>query len=102
MENDNKLSSKTFESLLYLSRLSVSTEEADVFSAQINDLIGYFKILDKFADLKFDDSLYTTHNETKLRSNEIKDGLQQTNLKKMSTEYMDNYFRVPKVLGSGA
>ena len=40
--------------------------------------------------------------ENDLRSNVIKESLPQSGLKTMTSEYMDNYFRVPKVLGSGA
>lgn len=101
MENNNTISHKTFLSLLYLSRLSAGKEESGILSAQINSLVGYFKILDKFADSDFENSMYTLHTEDELRSNEIKDGVRQTDLKKMTSEYMDNYFRVPKVLGSG-
>lgn len=102
MENNTKISNETFSSLLYLSRLSAGKEESVILSAQINSLVGYFKILDTFADSDFGNSMYTLHSENELRSNEIKDGLRQTDLKKMTSEYMDNYFRVPKVLGSGA
>lgn len=102
MENNTKISNETFSSLLYLSRLSAGKEESGILSAQINSLVGYFKILDTFADSDFGNSMYTLHSENELRSNEIKDGLRQTDLKKMTSEYMDNYFRVPKVLGSGA
>ncbi len=102
MENNNKISNETFFSLLYLSRLSAEKKESEIFSAQINNLVGYFKILDKFADPDFGTSMYTLHTEQELRSNEIKSGVSQTDLKKMTSEYMDNYFRVPKVLGSGA
>ena len=40
-------------------------------------------------------------SEELLRSDTISAGITQSDLKKMSSEYMDGYFRVPKVLGSG-
>ncbi|MEL3911955.1 Asp-tRNA(Asn)/Glu-tRNA(Gln) amidotransferase subunit GatC [Treponema pedis] len=101
-KNDNKISNEVFSSLLYLSRLSAGKEESEVLSQQINRLIGYFKILDKFADPDTGNSMYAAQDEASLRSDEIKEGARQIDLKKMTAEYMDNYFRVPKVLGSGA
>ena len=87
---------------MYLSRLSLSKDEGLIISGQVNNLVGYFEILDKFADSSLDSSMYAKHSETDLRSSEVKEGLAQKDLKKMTSEYMDNYFRVPKVLGSGA
>ncbi len=102
MEKSDVMSDDVFAILLYLSRLSADKDESRILSQQVGNLIGYFKILDKFADDCSDNSLYTAHDETDLRSNEIKESLPQSGLKTMTSEYMDNYFRVPKVLGSGA
>lgn len=99
---ENKISDEVFSSLLYLSRLCADKEESEVLSQQINRLIEYFKILDKFADPDAGNSMYALHDETELRPNTIKESIPQIYLKKMTDEYMDNYFRVPKVLGSGA
>lgn len=87
---------------MYLSRLSLGKEEENRLAGQVNNLVGYFEILDKFADSNLDSSMYAKHDESTLRSDEVKEGLAQKDLKKMTSEYMDNYFRVPKVLGSGA
>ena len=101
-KNNNKISKEVFSTLLYLSRLSLGEQEEVRLSGQVNNLVGYFEILDKFADSSLDSSMYAKHSETDLRSSEVKEGLAQSDLKKMTSEYMDNYFRVPKVLGSGA
>ncbi len=101
MENRN-MSDEIFSSLLYLSRISAEENERRILSSQVGNLIGYFKILDKYADNSLDNSMYAAQDEQALRSNEIKESLPQSGLKKMSSEYMDNYFRVPKVLGSGS
>ncbi len=100
--SNNKISDEVFNVLLYLSRLEASPEEAKVLSKQVNQLVGYFEVLDKFSDEKLDNSIYITHDEQALRSSEIKESLGAPDLKKISDEYMDGYFRVPKVLGSGA
>lgn len=102
MENNNKISDSTFSELLYLSRLSLPKEEQEALALQVNRVVGYFDILDKFADTNDNKSVYKTNTEKELRSNDIHESLPQNTLKKMSSEYMDNYFRVPKVLGSGA
>lgn len=101
-KNSNKISKEVFSTLLYLSRLSLGKEEETRLAGQVNSLVGYFEILDKFADSSLDSSMYAKHDESDLRSEEVKEGLAQKDLKKMTSEYMDNYFRVPKVLGSGA
>ncbi len=100
--NKNKISDEVFDILLYLSRLEASKEEAKVLSNQVNQLVGYFEVLDKFSDEKLDNSIYVTHDQNSLRNSEVKEGLSAHDLKKMTDEYMDGYFRVPKVLGSGA
>ncbi len=100
--NKNKISDEVFDILLYLSRLEATKEEAKVLSKQVNQLVGYFDVLDKFSDEKLDNSIYITHGEDSLRDSEIKESLSAPDLKKISDEYMDGYFRVPKVLGSGA
>ena len=42
------------------------------------------------------------HKVEKLREDEIVQGLDIPDVKKMSDEFLDGYFRVPKVLGEGA
>ena len=39
---------------------------------------------------------------TELRDDEVVKGLEIPDVKKMTSEFMDGYFRVPKVLGEGA
>ena len=95
-KNSNKISKEVFSTLLYLSRLSLGEQEEARLSGQVNNLVGYFEILDKFADSSLDSSMYAKHSETDLRSSEIKEGLAQSDLKKMTSEYMNNYFRVTK------
>ncbi len=103
MNNNNKISDEVFAILLHLSRLEASTEEQKVLSKHVNQLVSYFEVLDKFSDEKLDNSsLYKSHNEDSLRGNEIKNSLTATELKKITDQYMDGYFSVPKVLGSGA
>ena len=102
MEKSDTMTDEVFNVLLYLSRLSMDKDESRILSSQVSRLIGYFKLLDKFSDDCSDNSMYRTHDENDLRSNVIKESLPQSGLKTMTSEYMDNYFRVPKVLGSGA
>ena len=56
---------------------------------------------------EYDDSEnpYDAYPSTKaenLREDEIVNGLAISDVKKVSEEFMDGYFRVPKVLGEGA
>ncbi len=100
--DNNKISNEVFDILLHLSRLDASENERKELSTQVNQLVNYFEVLDKFSDEELDNSMYKTHDENSLRNAEIKSGLTASDLKKISDKYMDGYFSVPKVLGSGA
>ena len=92
-----KIDDKTFDVLLYVSRIEASKEEKTLLQTQISNIVGYFKELEKFSDedLSFFDSC---NSEEDLRISENKCYVEGYLLKKMSNEFMDGYFRSPKVL----
>ncbi|CEM61739.1 Asp-tRNA(Asn)/Glu-tRNA(Gln) amidotransferase GatCAB subunit C [Treponema phagedenis] len=98
----HKITPEIFDNLLYLSRLSADDANREETARQVEQIVQYFDVLSKYdePDQKLCDENVQT--ETQLRSDVIKQGIDQSGLKKMTPEYMDGYFRVPKVLGSGA
>ena len=59
-------------------------------------------ILSRFDDSENPYDAYPSTDADSLREDEIEKGLDIPDLKKMTGEFMDGYFRVPKVLGEGA
>lgn len=91
-----KLDDEIFEGLLYMSRLTATEEESRVFIEQIKKVMSDMDVLHRY--LKDLDLEAPTVDETALRDSEIQSGLDARMLKKNSSEFLDGYFRVPKIL----
>ena len=93
---------KTLEYLLYLSRLSSDATDLATLKKQVDDIVGYFEILSKFDDSQNPYDAYPSTQADKLRDDAVVEGLDIPDVKKVSENFMDGYFQVPKVLGEGA
>lgn len=102
MENKRTIDEKTLENLLYLSRLSPEATDLATLKKQVDEIVGYFEILSKFDDSQNPYDAYPSTEADKLREDQIVDGLDIPDVKKVSENFMDGYFQVPKVLGEGA
>jgi len=101
MAENAKITPEVFDNLLDLSRLSLEEHERQSIAAQVEQIVSYFDILKQFDSE--DNALQRCETqESALRSDTVAVGIEQAALKKMTNEYMDGYFRVPKVLESGA
>lgn len=98
----HNIDEQTLQNLLYLSRLSPESTNLDILGTQVRQIVEYFEIISKYADTTSQGPLQTEKTEDDLRPDSIAPSLEQSDLKKMSPEFMDGYFRVPKVLGGGA
>ncbi len=79
MENKKTVDNDTLEKLLYLSRLSPeSTDLTTLYDA------------------------YPSTQAEALREDSVVAGLDIPDVKKVTENFMDGYFQVPKVLGEGA
>ncbi len=93
----------TLENLLYLSRLSPESTDMATLKRQVDEIVGYFKILSKYDDSENPYDAYPTTEAEKLREDEIVPGLEMHDVKKINeSNFLDGYFQVPKVLGEGA
>ena len=97
-----KIDQETLENLLYLSRLSPESTDMDTLKKQVDEIVGYFEILSKYDDSENPYDAYPSTEVEKLRGDEVVNGLEITDVKKVSKDFMDGYFQVPKVLGEGA
>lgn len=97
-----KIDQETLENLLYLSRLSPESTNMETLKKQVDDIVGYFEILSKYDDSENPYDAYPSTQVEKLRGDEVVEGLEITDVKKVSKDFMDGYFQVPKVLGAGA
>lgn len=97
-----KIDQETLENLLYLSRLSPESTNMETLKKQVDEIVGYFEILSKYDDSENPYDAYPSTQVEKLRGDEVVNGLEITDVKKVSKDFMDGYFQVPKVLGAGA
>jgi len=103
MKIDTKIiDENTLEALLHLSRLSPESTNLDILKKQVDEIVGYFDILSKYDDSENPYDAYPTTVAEELRDDSIVAGLEIPDVKKITPEFMDGYFRVPKVLGEGA
>lgn len=97
-----KIDEQTLENLLYLSRLSPESTNMETLKNQVDEIVGYFEILSKYDDSENPYDAYPSTEVAKLREDKVIEGLEITDVKKISEDFMDGYFQVPKVLGAGA
>lgn len=97
-----EIDEQTLQNLLYLSRLSPESTNMQTLKNQVSDIVGYFEILSKYDDSENPYDAYPKTQADCLRNDEIEKGLEITDVKKVSKDFMDGYFQVPKVLGEGA
>jgi aspartyl-tRNA(Asn)/glutamyl-tRNA(Gln) amidotransferase subunit C len=101
MTGTRKIDEETLDALLYLSRLSPESTNLTVLREQVDQIVSYFGILSEFDDSENPYDAYPTTKAENLRSDDVFKSLEISDLKKVSDEFLDGYFRVPKVLGEG-
>ena len=97
-----EIDEETLTNLLYLSRLSPESTNMETLKKQVDDIVGYFDILSKYDDSENPYDAYPRTEADKLRGDTVVEGLEISDVKKVSENFMDGYFQVPKVLGEGA
>ena len=97
-----KIDENTLDALLHLSRLAPESTNMEVLKGQVDQIVEYFDLLSQYDDSQNPYDAYPSTVATELRDDEIVKGLEIPDVKKMTSEFMDGYFRVPKVLGEGA
>lgn len=103
MADQNKtINAETLENLLYLSRLSPESSNMEILKKQVDDIIGYFNILSEYDDSENPYDAYPSTQAEKLREDVVVRSLEISDVKKVTKDFMDGYFQVPKVLGEGA
>ena len=102
MENKKTVDNDTLEKLLYLSRLSPESTDLTTLKKQVDDIVGYFDILSKYDDSENPYDAYPSTQAEALHEDSVVAGLDIPDVKKVTENFMDGYFQVPKVLGEGA
>ena len=97
-----EIDAETLTNLLYLSRLSPESTDMETLKKQVDEIVGHFDILAKYDDSENPYDAYPKTEADKLRGDTVVDGLDMTDVKKITKDFMDGYFQVPKVLGAGA
>ena len=104
MANDEKkiIDESVLDALLYLSRLAGSSIDLKTLKNQVDRIVEYFDVLSEFDDSENPYDAYPSTDVAALREDVSVHGIDIPDVKKMTDEFMDGYFRVPKVLGEGA
>ncbi len=103
MSSENrKIDGGTLDALLYLSRLSPESTNLETLRQQVDQIVGYFDILSEFTHNENPYDAYPSTQSERLREDDVVRGLDIPDVKRISDEFLDGYFRVPKVLGEGA
>ena len=97
-----KIDEGTLDALLYLSRLSPESTNLTTLREQVDQIVGYFDILSEFTHNENPYDAYPSTQSERLREDDVVKCLDIPDVKKISEEFLDGYFRVPKVLGEGA
>lgn len=95
-----QITSETLDALLYLSRLSPESTNIQTLKNQVDQIVDYFGILSAFSESENSYDAYPATQAELLREDIIVKGLELSDVKAMTTEFLDGYFRVPKVLGN--
>ena len=101
MSEKKKIDERTLEALLELSRLSPASSNLDVLRAQVEQIVTYFDVLSEFDRGENPYDAYPSTVSGQLRQDDMVSGLAMGDVKKITGEFTDGYFRVPKVLGEG-
>jgi aspartyl-tRNA(Asn)/glutamyl-tRNA(Gln) amidotransferase subunit C len=101
MAEKKRIDEQTLEALLYLSRLSPESCNLDVLRSQVDQIVSYFDILSEFDEGENPYDAYPSTAAESLRKDSVVSGLEMSNVKRITGEFTDGYFRVPKVLGEG-
>jgi aspartyl-tRNA(Asn)/glutamyl-tRNA(Gln) amidotransferase subunit C len=99
--NTEQITEETLEALLSLSRLTAAATNLETLRRQANEVVGYFDVLKTYDDSENPYDAYPTVTAEELRGDELLPPLENQGLRSMSPEFLDGYFRVPKVLGEG-
>lgn len=102
MSTHKQIDGETLNNLLYLSRLSPESTNIETLKKQVSEIVGYFDILSKYDDSENPYDAYPSTEVEKLREDTVVPGLEIQDVKKITNEFMDGYFQVPKVIGDGA
>ena len=88
--------------LILLDLMLPQEDGISILKKQVDDIVGYFDILSKYDDSENPYDAYPSTEAEKLRDDTVVQGLEISDVKKVSKDFMDGYFQVPKVLGEGA
>lgn len=100
MSENKEIDDDSFRVLLYISRIELTGNNRLSLQNQITSIIAYFKELEKFKDENIDTASEGFNSENDLRLPSAARHIEQNLLKSMTKEFMDGYFRSPKVLSS--
>ncbi|MCX7023071.1 MAG: Asp-tRNA(Asn)/Glu-tRNA(Gln) amidotransferase subunit GatC [Spirochaetes bacterium] len=98
MPDTERLSDEALDALLFLSRLELSPDERSRLKRQAGEIISHFDSLSRIdtSDAQADHS--GAVDAGSLRADEIGPSLPVPAMKRLSGNFLDGYFAVPKII----
>jgi len=93
-----KITKKEVEYVAHLARLDCSEEEKDIFTSQLNDILGYMDILNTVETAGVEPMNHALSLENILREDEIRESLGAERALANAPDSDGEYFRVTRVI----
>ena len=89
---------KDVEHVAYLGRLELTEEEKDVYTKQLNDILGHLQALERLNTENVQPTAHVLPLKNVYREDWVGQHLAQEEVLANSPDRDDNYFKVPKIV----
>lgn len=93
-----KLSRKEVEHVALLARLQLSEEEVELYTEQLNSILGYAELLQKLDTDLVIPTAHAVQLVNVLREDEVKPSMSQDKVLQNAPDQEDGFFRVPRIV----
>ncbi len=93
-----RISKQEVEHIALLARLKLTEEETDLYTEQLNSILGYAAMLEQLDTENVKPTAHAVELFNVLRDDEVKPSLAQEKALKNAPEAEDGFFRVPRIV----
>ncbi|AHF10499.1 MULTISPECIES: Asp-tRNA(Asn)/Glu-tRNA(Gln) amidotransferase subunit GatC [Dehalobacter] len=93
-----KLSREEVEHVALLARLQLSEEEVELYTEQLNSILGYAEMLQKLNTDQVSPTAHAVQLFNVLREDEVKPSMSQDKILMNAPDEEDGFFRVPRIV----
>ncbi|AFV02435.1 Aspartyl-tRNA(Asn) amidotransferase subunit C [Dehalobacter sp. UNSWDHB] len=93
-----KLSREEVEHVALLARLQLSEEEVELYTEQLNSILGYAEMLQKLNTDQVSPTAHAVQLVNILREDEVRPSMSRDKILMNAPDEEDGFFRVPKIV----